>query len=141
MRIPLIAVILSVVFGIGCAANGNTLLGLTYTLTIPAIIITFYVQADITEKNHREQAVKLATAGNALTDTIRTLFEELKRMRSTHAKQQGKLTEYNTRIHHLEQIAKRNATKQKLQQRIRATADNTPEPIRHSNTDAEVSEN
>lgn len=45
----------------------------------------------------------LAEAGNAITDTLKIVFENLKKNSSDHGKLNSKLVEHNSRIHRLEQ--------------------------------------
>lgn len=45
----------------------------------------------------------LTDAGNAITDTLRVAFDNLKRNTGEHNKIHAKLTEHNSRIHRLEQ--------------------------------------
>lgn len=45
----------------------------------------------------------LTEAGNAITDTLRIAFDNLKRNSGEHNKINTKLTEHNSRIHRLEQ--------------------------------------
>ena len=61
--------------------------------------------------NEQEEKQKkaLAEAGNAITDTLRVAFDNLKRNTSEHNKINAKLNEYNARIHRLEQHNNRNA--------------------------------
>jgi hypothetical protein len=59
------------------------------------------------ERRLKEQDIAhkkaLAEAGNAITDTLKVAFDNLKRNASDHSKINGKLTEQNSRIHRLEQ--------------------------------------
>lgn len=59
----------------------------------------------------------LATAGNAITDTLKVAFDQLKKNNSDHSKINSKLTEYNSRIHRLEQNMNRSV-KDGLKQKI-----------------------
>ena len=45
----------------------------------------------------------LATAGNAITDTLTVAFEQLKKNNSDHSKINSKTTELNSRLYRLEQ--------------------------------------
>ena len=45
----------------------------------------------------------LATAGNAITDTLKVAFEQLKKNNSDHSKINSKTTELNSRLYRLEQ--------------------------------------
>jgi hypothetical protein len=53
------------------------------------------------DKDHKKQ---LVDAGNAITDTLKVAFDNLKRNSSEHNKINSKLTEYNSRIHRLEHM-------------------------------------
>ena len=57
------------------------------------------------DKEHKKQ---LAEAGNAITDTLKVAFDNLKRNNSEHNKINNKLTEHTARIHRLEQNANRS---------------------------------
>lgn len=58
------------------------------------------------DESHRKAIVN---SGNAITDTLRVAFDNLKRNASDHNKINGKITEHNSRIHRLEQHISRTA--------------------------------
>lgn len=51
----------------------------------------------------------LAEAGNAITETLRVAFDNLKKNSNEHGKLNSKLVEHNSRIHRLEQHISRTA--------------------------------
>lgn len=56
-------------------------------------------------ENHKKA---LAEAGNAITETLRVAFDNLKRNNAEHGKINTKLNEHSSRIHRLEQQNNRN---------------------------------
>jgi len=96
-----------------------------FTLTLCVLTLAysarFYYQIKKLKKQLLEQddAHKraLATAGNAITDTLKVAFDQLKKNNSDHSKINSKLTEYNSRIHRLEQNMNRSV-KDGLKQKI-----------------------
>ena len=60
----------------------------------------------------------IATAGNAITDTLKVAFEQLKKNNVDHGKIHNKMTDYNSRIHRLEQNMNRSV-KDGLKQNIK----------------------
>ena len=67
--------------------------------------IALHKQLDRLDKEHKKQ---LTEAGNAITDTLRVAFDNLKRNNSDHNKINSKITEHNSRIHRLEQNINRS---------------------------------
>ena len=59
-------------------------------------------------KQNEDQKKALAEAGNAITETLRVAFDNLKRNTAEHNKINAKLNEHNSRIHRLEQYNNRN---------------------------------
>lgn len=62
------------------------------------------------DKEHRKM---IADAGMALTNTLKVAFDNLKRNNAEHNKINSKLTEYNSRIHRLEQHTNRSSRENK----------------------------
>lgn len=63
---------------------------------------TYTLEKKLNEKSTEHQK-RLSDAGDAITDTLRVAFDNLKRNSNDHQKINAKLTEYNSRIHRLEQ--------------------------------------
>jgi gamma-glutamylcysteine synthetase len=59
-------------------------------------------------KQNEDQRKALAEAGNAITDTLRVAFDNLKRNTAEHNKINAKLNEHSSRIHRIEQHNNRN---------------------------------
>lgn len=70
------------------------------------------------KRHNEEQKKALTEAGNAITDTLRVAFDNLKRNSADHNKINAKLTEHNSRIHRLEQFNNRNAQDDRKQPKI-----------------------
>ena len=79
----------------------------------------------------QDQKKQLVEAGNAITDTLKIAFDNLKRNSSDHNKINAKISEHNSRIHRLEQHENRSV--KGLTQR-EEMMDNEPEaPITRKN--------
>lgn len=77
------------------------------------------------DKDHKKQ---LAEAGNAITDTLRVAFDNLKRNTGDHNKINSKLTEHNSRIHRLEQNMNRSLKEERKQTlKVESTEENENE--------------
>jgi hypothetical protein len=87
-----------------------------FTLTLCALLIAYSVRSYYQIKKLQQKIIEqdgahkraLATAGNAITDTLKVAFEQLKKNNSDHSKINSKLTEYNSRIHSLEKNMNRS---------------------------------
>ena len=87
-----------------------------FTLTLCALLIAYSVRYYYQIKKLQQKIIEqddahkraLATAGNAIADTLKVAFEQLKKNNSDHAKINSKLTDYNSRIHRLEQNMNRS---------------------------------
>lgn len=96
-----------------------------FTLTLCALLIAYSVRSYYQIKKLQQKIIEqdgvhksaLATAGNAITDTLKVAFDQLKKNNSDHSKINSKLTEYNSRIHRLEQNMNRSV-KDGLKQKI-----------------------
>ena len=51
----------------------------------------------------KKQKMMFIESGNAITDTLKVAFENLKKISNDQSKTNAKLTEYNSRLHRLEQ--------------------------------------
>lgn len=51
----------------------------------------------------KKQKMMFIESGNAITDTLKVAFENLKKTSNDQSKTNAKLTEYNSRLHRLEQ--------------------------------------
>jgi predicted phage gp36 major capsid-like protein len=51
----------------------------------------------------KKQKMMFIESGNAITDTLKVAFENLKKTNNDQSKTNAKLTEYNSRLHRLEQ--------------------------------------
>jgi len=61
------------------------------------------------EEHNALQKKALAEAGNAITETLRVAFDNLKKNTNEHGKFNSKFVEHNSRIHRLEQHTSRTA--------------------------------
>lgn len=73
----------------------------------------------------------LAEAGNAITDTLKIAFDNLKKNANEHNKINGKITEHNSRIHRLEQNSSRTA--RELEKRDEIAEDDLDIPVARKN--------
>ena len=55
------------------------------------------------QESLKKQKVMFIESGNAITDTLKVAFENLKKTSNDQHKTSTKLTEYNSRLHRLEQ--------------------------------------
>jgi predicted phage gp36 major capsid-like protein len=55
------------------------------------------------QESLKKQKVMFIESGNAITDTLKVAFENLKKTSNDQSKTNAKLTEYNSRLHRLEQ--------------------------------------
>jgi len=72
------------------------------------LMYTFYIyKIRPTQQSFQEslkkQKVMFIESGNAITDTLKVAFENLKKTSNDQHKTSTKLTEYNSRLHRLEQ--------------------------------------
>ena len=89
-----------------------------FILTLCALLIAYSVRSYYQIKKLQQKIIEqdakiieqdgahkraLATAGNAITDTLKVAFEQLKKNNSDHSKINSKTTELNSRLHRLEQ--------------------------------------
>ena len=97
-----------------------------FILTLCALLIAYSVRSYYQIKKLQQKIIEqddahkraLATAGNAIADTLKVTFEQLKKNNSDHAKINIKLTDYHSRIHRLEQNMNRSV-KDGLKQNIK----------------------
>ena len=55
------------------------------------------------QESLKKQKAMFIESGNAITDTLKVAFENLKKTSNDQSKTNAKLTEYNSRLHRLEQ--------------------------------------
>ena len=104
-----------------------------FTLTLCVLLIAYSVRSYYQIKKLQQKIIEqdgkiieqdgahkraLATAGNAITDTLKVAFEQLKKNNADHGKINSKLTECNSRIHRLEKNMNRSV-KDGLKQNIK----------------------
>lgn len=88
-----------------------------FTLTLCFLLIAYSAHSYIQIKRIRQKLIEqddahkkaLATAGNAITDTLKVAFDQLKKNNIDHTKINSKTTELNSRLHRLEQQQARDA--------------------------------
>lgn len=87
----------------------NIFLELGVNLLFSSILMyTFYIykirptQQSFQESLKKQKAMFIES-GNAITDTLKVAFENLKKSSNDQHKTNAKLTEYNSRLHRLEQ--------------------------------------
>lgn len=56
----------------------------------------------------KKHGTRLVEAGNAITDTLRLAFDNLKKLTNSGTKTQAKITEHENRLRRLEQYTQRN---------------------------------
>ena len=82
-----------------------------FTLTLCVMLIAYSVRSHYQIKKLQQKIIEqdgahkraIATAGNAITDTLKVAFEQLKKNNSDHSKINSKTTELNSRLYRLEQ--------------------------------------
>lgn len=82
-----------------------------FTLTLCVLLIAYSVYSYNQIKKIRQKFIEqddvhkkaLATAGNAITDTLKVAFDQLKKNNIDHSKINSKTTELSSRLHRLEQ--------------------------------------
>lgn len=97
-----------------------------FTLTLCVLLLAYSASSYYQIKKLYQKLIEqddahkraLATAGNAITDTLKVAFEQLKKNNVDHSKINSKLTEHTSRIHRLEQNMNRSV-KDGLKQNIK----------------------
>jgi len=82
---------------------------LVNTATPLVVLWLLYRLHNITEGNMQKSATMLSEAGNAITDTLKIAFENLKKVSGNITKAQGKISDHEARLHRLEQGTQRAA--------------------------------
>ena len=119
----------------------------TYAIYVPVVwlaistlavlwVIAFYLYVQL-KRRISEEFLKynnrFAESGNAITDTLKIAFDQLKKNNTDHNKINSKLTEYSSKIHRLEQIHNRTYRDKDIGIKINEDINNENEQRRNKN--------